>query len=240
MPSWKVVQCSTPGRTSFIGNLNPLSEAAYAIEAPAPVPLAPGTLSPDVEQALALYAAGFFPMDDPEADTGPLPFYAAEERTLFELDERSRAALRRRLRRSLRDDAGWALRLDERFETVLTACARPRSPDDGVWITPRLAALYRRLHAACHAHSFELYDGERLGAGLVAVLLGRAAMLESMTHWVPHAGNMLLTRTLDHLAERGYHFADVQLPTPHTMRLGARMVARAEYERRLRAALRVR
>jgi leucyl/phenylalanyl-tRNA---protein transferase len=177
-------------------------------------------------------------MDDPEADAGPLPFYAAQERTLFELDERSRAALRRRVRRSLSADAAWALRIDERFDIVLAACARPRSPDDGVWITPRLAALYRGLHAAGHAHSFELHDGGRLGAGLVAVLLGRAAMLESMTHWAPHAGNVLLVRTLDHLAERGYHFADVQLPTPHTMRLGARMVAREEYERRLRYAVR--
>jgi leucyl/phenylalanyl-tRNA--protein transferase len=215
----------------------PSSVAAYATEAPSPVLARPAILSSDVDQALALYAAGFFPMDDPEADPGPLPFYAAQERTLFELDERSRAALRRRVRRSLRDDARWTLYVDERFDTVLAGCARPRSPDDGVWLTPRLAALYRRLHAAGHAHSFELHDGERLAAGLVAVLLGHAAMLESMTHWAPHAGNVLLARTLDHLAQRGYHFADVQLPTPHTMRLGARMVAREEYERRLRVAL---
>jgi Leu/Phe-tRNA-protein transferase len=49
---------------------------------------------------------------------------------------------------------------------------------------------------------------------------------------------VLVARTLDHLADRGYHFADVQLPTEHTMRLGARLIARAEYERRLHAALR--
>jgi Leu/Phe-tRNA-protein transferase len=49
--------------------------------------------------------------------------------------------------------------------------------------------------------------------------------------------NVLVARTLDHLAARGYHFADVQLPTQHTLRLGARLVPRAQYERRLRAAL---
>lgn len=176
-------------------------------------------------------------MDDLREQRDPLPFYAAEERTLFELDARSRAAVRRRVRRSLRDEHVWALTVDGDFERVLEACARPRDPADGVWITPRLAGLYRRLHAAGHAHSFEVHDGDRLGAGLLAVLIGRAAMLESMTHWTPHAGNVLLARTLDHLAERGFHFADVQLPTPHTMRLGARMLARGEYERRLRAAL---
>jgi Leu/Phe-tRNA-protein transferase len=62
-------------------------------------------------------------------------------------------------------------------------------------------------------------------------------MLESMAHWVSHAGNVLVARTLDHLADRGYRFADVQLPTQHTMRLGARLISREQYERRLRDAL---
>jgi leucyl/phenylalanyl-tRNA--protein transferase len=176
-------------------------------------------------------------MDDPEEAFGPLPFYAAEERALFELDERNRARLRRRVRRSLRAGAGWSLRADTAFDTVLDACARPRTPADGVWITPRLAGLYRELHVAGHAHSFEIHAGGRLGAGMIAVLIGRAAMLESMAHWVSHAGNVLVARTLDHLAERGYDFADVQMPTQHTMRLGARLVPREEYERRLREAL---
>ena len=176
-------------------------------------------------------------MDDPGEAFGPLPFFAAEDRALFELDERSRARLRRRVHRSLRAGAAWRLRVDTAFDTVLDACARPRDPDDGIWITPRLAALYRALHAAGHAHSFEIHTGDRLGAGMLAVVIGRAAMLESMNHWVSHAGNVLVVRTLDHLAERGFHFADVQLPTDHTMRLGARLVSRAEYERRLRDAL---
>ena len=72
---------------------------------------------------------------------------------------------------------------------------------------------------------------------MLAVLMGRAAMLESMNHWVPHAGNVLVVRTLDHLAAAGYHFADLQMPTEHTLRLGARLIGRADYEQRLRAAL---
>ena len=177
-------------------------------------------------------------MDDLDAGSGPLPFYAAEERAVFELDERTRARVRRRVRRSLRAGERWTLRIDTGFETVVAAGARPRDAGDGVWITPRLAALYRELHAAGHAHSFEIHTGTRLGAGMVAVLIGRAAMLESMAHWVSHAGNVLVARTLDHLAADGYHFADVQLPTAHTMRLGARLISRADYERRLDAALR--
>ena len=219
------------GRTSSSGEPPRLSSGA-------PAPSTVRVLSTsDVDQALALYAAGFFPMDDPDEAFGPLPFYAAEDRALFELDEASRARLHRRVHRSLRAGAGWRLRMDTAFDTVLDACARPREPKDGIWITPRLAALYRALHATGHAHSFEVYAGDELGAGMLAVIMGRAAMLESMNHWIPHAGNVLVARTLDHLAERGFHFADVQLPTDHTTRLGARLVSREAYERRLRDAL---
>jgi leucyl/phenylalanyl-tRNA--protein transferase len=198
---------------------------------------APLNVGPSVEQAIALYAAGYFPMDDSDQAGEPLPFYAAEQRAVLELDDRSRAALRRRLRRSLRAGEGWRLARDERFEEVIAACARPREPGDGVWITPRLQALYRRLHEVGLAHSFEIHAGGELAAGLIGVLLGRAAMLESMFHAVPHAGNVLLCRTLDDLAAHGFALCDIQLPTDHTTRLGARLIAREEYEERLRAAL---
>jgi leucyl/phenylalanyl-tRNA---protein transferase len=193
--------------------------------------------APGVEEAVALYAAGWFPMDGPEHAAAPLPFFAAHERAVLDLDPAARAALRRRVRRSLRRASGWRLQRDDAFETVLAACARPRGADDGVWITPRLQELYRRLHGAGIAHSLELWDDEAPVAGILAVLLGRAAMLESMAHWRPHAGNALLARALDALAADGFELCDVQLPTEHTMRLGARLVPRATYEARLRAAL---
>ncbi|HEX7297921.1 MAG TPA: hypothetical protein VF257_02870 [Solirubrobacteraceae bacterium] len=200
---------------------------------------APLNAGPSVEQAVALYAAGYFPMDDPADARGPLPFYAAEQRAVFELDDGSRAAMRRRLRRSLRagETAGWRLARDTRFEEVIGRCARPRAPADGVWMTPRLQHLYRRLHEAGLAHSYEIYAGPTLAGGLVAVILGRAAMLESMFHRVPHAGNVLLARTLDELAESGFALCDIQLPTEHTTRVGARLIPRAQYEARLRRAL---
>ena len=190
-----------------------------------------------MEEAVARYAAGFFPMDDDPA-APEVPWYAADPRAVLELDAAARAALRRRLRRSLaRAQPGWELRRDGAFEAMVAACARPRAPGDGVWITPRLRRQYTRLHAADVAHTFELWVDGAPVAGIVAVLLGRAALLESMVHTVPHAGNVLLARTLDHLAEEGFTLCDIQLPTPHTVRLGAHPVSRAAFDVRLRGAL---
>lgn len=196
----------------------------------------------DVSTILGLYAQGLFPMDDPGTDGEPppreLPWWVADPRTVFPLDDDARAAVRRRVRRSLdaRDD--WQLRISTAFDEVVTRCAQPRSPEDGVWLTPRMHRLYRVLHAAGHAHTFEIHTpGDGLAAGLIAVSLGRAAMLESMWHRVPHAGNVLVSRTLDALAANGVELCDIQTATPHTLRLGAVQIPRAEYERRLHDAL---
>ncbi|QEC47462.1 leucyl/phenylalanyl-tRNA--protein transferase [Baekduia soli] len=189
----------------------------------------------DVATILGLYAQGLFPMDEPGAPD--LPWWAADPRTVFGLDAPARAGVRRRVRRSLAAREGWELRVDGAFDEVVTACARPRGPHDGVWLTPRMHELYRALHAAGHAHTFEVWLDDGLAAGLVGVTIGRAAMLESMFHRVPHAGNVLVSLTLDALAASGYELCDIQTATDHTLFLGAVQIPREEYERRLCAAL---
>ena len=190
----------------------------------------------DVRAAIELYAQGWFPMDHPLEPV--LPWYAPEERAVFALDPASRAAVRRRVRRSLARTRELELRMDGAFAAVLEACAAPRGPEDGQWMTPRLRSLYRALHAEGWAHSWELWRGEELAAGILGVSVGRAAMLESMFHRVPDSGNALLSRTLDLLGEAGVELCDIQLPTEHTLRLGASLIPRAEYEDRLGGALR--
>ncbi len=63
-------------------------------------------------------------------------------------------------------------------------------------------------------------------------------MLESMRRTRPSAGNALLVRTLDHLAREGVELCDIQLPTPHTERLGCVLIGQDEFEQRLQRALR--
>lgn len=190
----------------------------------------------EVEEALHRYAAGAFPMDDAGADE--IPWYTAPERAIFELDQPSRDAVRRKVRRDVQRCERFELAVDRDYEAVLRLCAEP-PPGDGVWITPRLAALYRQIHAAGYAHSFELWtpDGE-LAAGILGVVLGGAAMLESMRRRLPSAGNALLVRTLDHLHDRGIDLCDIQLPTDHTLRLGCVLIDQHDYEHRLASALR--
>lgn len=185
---------------------------------------------------MTAYAEGLFPMDDPEAQDEPLPFYVADPRAIFEIDPGSLGAMRRKIRRSLARDPGWEPAVDRDFPSVLAACAAPR-PGQGVWLTPRLVELYEQMHAAGHAHSWELWEGPEPVFGMVGVRLGRAVMLESMFHRRPHAGNVGLVTTLERMAADGVELCDIQLPTPHTQRLGALEISAADYRERLRRAL---
>ena len=188
-------------------------------------------------EALSLYAQGWFPMDDLDRADEPLPFYAAPRAGDPPARRGSRAALRRRMRRALRSRAtatwratGTSRRCSRRRRA---ARGRRRAVDHA-----GLARLYRRLHAAGAAHSYELVRGGDLAAGVLAVRLGRAAMLESMCHFVPDAGNALLPQLLDALVEdEGVELCDIQLPTDHTLRIGAALIDRDDYEARLLNAI---
>jgi leucyl/phenylalanyl-tRNA---protein transferase len=181
----------------------------------------------ELQEIVGRYARGLFPMED--------GWYAAQPRAVFPLDPGSIAFVRRKLGRSLRHD--FVFRVDAAFSEVIERCGRPRSASDGVWLKPWIAEQYAALHTAGLAHTFEVWDGQRLAAGMIGVTLRRAAFLESMFHSVPHAGNVLLVRTLEHLAAAGFELVDIQTPTDHTLRLGAVRLPRAEFERRLREAL---
>jgi leucyl/phenylalanyl-tRNA--protein transferase len=189
-----------------------------------------------LDEIVSGYARGWFPMDD--GFSREVPWYAPDPRAVFDLDPHSLERTRRVVRRSLRACGDWPLLVDGRFEEVVERCGRPRAPDDGVWLTPRMARLYGDLHAAGLAHSFEVWVDGRLAAGMVAVTIGAAAMLESMFHTVPHAGNVLVVKTLESLAAGGCRLCDIQLISEHTRRLGAREIPRRVYEERLRVALR--
>jgi leucyl/phenylalanyl-tRNA--protein transferase len=189
-----------------------------------------------VDAIVAGYARGWFPMDEP--GSRDLPWYAPDVRAVFELDAASLARTAHVVRRSVRRGAAWPLLVDHAFAEVVARCGRPRHPDDGVWLTPRMRDLYADLHATGLAHSLEIWVEDRLAAGLIAVTIGRAAMLESMFHVVPDAGNVLVARTLQALAAGGCELCDIQIISEHTARLGAVEIPRAHYERRLRAALR--
>lgn len=186
--------------------------------------LEPGTL-------LSAYRGGLFPMPlgGPGSPT-VLGWWSPERRGVLPLDglrvTRSLAASCRR----------FDTRIDTAFESVIEACADARR-DQG-WITADIKAAYTELHRLGWAHSVEAWtpDG-RLAGGLYGVAIGGLFAGESMFHHRTDASKVALVALVDALRAGGAGLLDVQWCTPHLASLGAVEIDRAEYRRRLVAAL---
>jgi leucyl/phenylalanyl-tRNA---protein transferase len=167
------------------------------------------------------YRRGIFPWPH----TGmPLPWFSPDPRAVIPLD---RLHVSRSLRARLRS-SGWVTTVDTAFRDVVDACAT-RPPDTGTWITPELARAYLRLHHLGWAHSFEVWDRDRLVGGMYGVQVGAAFTGESMFHRRTDASKVALVDAVDRLAEAGGWMLDVQLSTPHLERTGAVEVPRAAF-----------
>ncbi|MCK6465138.1 MAG: leucyl/phenylalanyl-tRNA--protein transferase [Phycisphaerae bacterium] len=141
----------------------------------------------------------------------------------------------RSLRATIRKGV-YECRADTAFREVIEACAdRP----GGTWISQEIRSAYLELHRLGFAHSVESWCEGTLAGGLYGVALGGAFFGESMFHRRTDASKVALVNLADRLVAGGYVLLDAQFQTDHLRSLGAIEIPRREYERRLRAALKV-
>ncbi len=186
------------------------------------------------ELLLNAYSVGIFPMaesrDDPE-----LYWIDPERRGILPLD---RFHVSRSLRKRVRNGP-FEIRVDSEFAATVAACAEPTPERPDSWINDEIRRLYQALHEQGFAHSVETWlDGQIVG-GLYGVALGGAFFGESMFSRVTDASKVALVQLVARLKEGGFTLLDTQFVTAHLARFGATEIPRAEYRRRLGAALRV-
>jgi leucyl/phenylalanyl-tRNA--protein transferase len=205
----------------------PSPEAAGASEiAGVGADLEPGTL-------LAAYRRGLFPMRLQAG--GPIGWWSPEPRGVLPLDGMH---VSRSLRRACRR---FRVTVDTAFADVVRGCADPTRPHG--WIDDEFARAYARLHELGWAHSIEVWDtgthDPALAGGLYGVAIGGLFAAESKFHRVRDASKVALVALVELLRDGGGSLLDVQWTTEHLASLGAVDVSRAEYTRRLDAALRL-
>jgi leucyl/phenylalanyl-tRNA--protein transferase len=178
--------------------------------------LAPATL-------VDAYRRGVFPWPHDSIDA--VPWFCPPLRGVLPLDRlRVSRSLARTLRRS-----GFETTVDEAFEAVVEGCREPRAGEPGTWISDDLATAYARLHRLGHAHSVEVWGGERLVGGIYGVLLGGVFCGESMFHRATDASKVALVDLVERLDEAGAGLLEVQHETPHLRSLGAIEIVREVY-----------
>ena len=192
---------------------------------------------------LRAYRDGVFPWF---SDDDPVLWWSPDPRAVIELDG---LHVSRSLARTIRSGR-FRVTFDTAFAAVVRGCAITRPGE--TWVTPTMVDAYTALHARGHAHSAEVWlrdgvddppesvvDGDwTLAGGVYGVAVGTAFAGESMFHYATDASKVALAALVDRLRDRGFTLFDVQMRTEHTTRMGAVDIPRAEYLRRLAAAVR--
>jgi leucyl/phenylalanyl-tRNA--protein transferase len=181
----------------------------------------------DSEFLLTAYCNGYFPMAD--SKTGEINWYSPDPRTIFELDE---FHIPRSLKLILKKKE-FGIRINERFEEVMCACAEREE----TWISETIIKSYVQLYQLGFAHSVETYKEGKLVGGLYGVAIHGAFFGESMFSKAKNASKIALVYLVEHLKKHEYILLDTQFITPHLQRFGAREIPRDEYLRRLEEAL---
>jgi leucyl/phenylalanyl-tRNA--protein transferase len=185
-----------------------------------------------VEDLIACYARGVFPMAD-----------ARHDRRVFLVDPARRGVIpldgfhiSRRLARTIRSDR-FEIHIDTAFERVVEACAAPRAGRMETWINEPIQRLCSELFARGVAHSVEAWRDGGLVGGLYGVALGGAFFGESMFSLERDASKVALAHLVARLKAGGFSLLDAQFMTEHLATFGAQEITRADYMRRLSEAV---
>ena len=193
---------------------------AQALAEPNGLLAAGGSLSPP--WLLAAYRRGIFPWF---SEGEPILWWTPDPRLVLVPDE---VHVSHSLRKTLRRQR-FEVRTDTAFGAVLRACAAPRAPGLGTWITPAMQAAYLRMHELGHAHSVECWRDGQLVGGLYGIALGRVFFGESMFSIETDASKVALAHLARFLSARAYVMIDCQMKTAHLMSMGAQTVSRQQF-----------
>ncbi|MBY8334459.1 leucyl/phenylalanyl-tRNA--protein transferase [Qipengyuania pacifica] len=184
-----------------------------------------------IELLLRAYRGGVFPMADHRSDP-EVYWVEPRERAIIPLDG---FRLSKSLKKVLRQDR-FHVTCDSRFADVIAECAAPREEHAESWISHRIEASYRALHAAGHAHSIECWQNGELVGGLYGVSFERVFCGESMFSRTTDASKVALAWLVAAMRQAGFALLDCQFMTDHLATMGAVAVPQSRYMDMLIAA----
>jgi leucyl/phenylalanyl-tRNA---protein transferase len=183
------------------------------------------------ESVLIGYHNGVFPMADSE--DGEIYWYSPSPRAIIPIET---YACAKSLRPVLNKNT-FEIKINADFEEVIRGCSKPRTAEDGVWISDQIAETYIELHKMGFAHSVEAYFEGKLAGGLYGVALGSVFFGESMFYTVPNASKVAFHYLIERLKTRKYKLLDTQFINDNVARFGAIEISKSLFIKKLNKAI---
>ena len=178
-----------------------------------------GDLSP--ERLLAAYQNGIFPWFE---DDNTILWWSPDPRfVLFP----SKLKVSKSMKQVLRN-CDFEVTVNKDFNAVITECAKAKRPgQDSTWITNGMVEAYNTLHQLGFAKSVEVWQDQKLVAGLYGVDLNNGVFCgESMFTKVSNASK---AGFITFIQNSNYKLIDCQVYTNHLESLGAEDIPRDEF-----------
>lgn len=183
---------------------------------------------------LAAYAAGLFPMAD-SAEAEEFFWYDPPLRGQLSISNlHVPARLKKTVLGSLYDVC-----IDTAFEKVIDGCAAATDDRPKTWINKGIRDLFMDLHHAGFAHSVECWKDGNLAGGLYGLAIGGFFSGESMFSKERGASKVALVHLCARLSRGGFTLLDTQFMNDHLKQFGAYEISRESYLRELKSAVRV-
>lgn len=176
-----------------------------------------------VQRLLLAYKSGIFPWFSRKE---PILWWSPDPRLVIFPDK---IHISRSLNRVLKKNV-FVTTINQSFEEVIHACAKPRGFDNGgTWLVDEMIEAYTELHYKGYAHSIETWKDNHLVGGLYGLCLGGVFFGESMFSRIDNASKVALVSLATHLKKFGGDLIDCQITTNHLLRMGAVEISRAQF-----------
>ncbi|MDP6727369.1 MAG: leucyl/phenylalanyl-tRNA--protein transferase [Gammaproteobacteria bacterium] len=169
------------------------------------------------KRLLKAYSQGIFPW---YSDEEPILWYSPDPRMVITPEVFHLSKSLNKIIHSKR----FSVRVNTAFVDVINHCQTINRPgQSGTWIGDDMLRAYCELHDSGYAHSYEVYEKDKLVGGLYGVALGQVFFGESMFSLVSNASKVALAYLLQ---KSHYRLIDCQVENPHLESLGAFKLAR--------------
>ena len=202
----------------------PFPDLSLALKEPNGLIAIGGELS--IERLLDAYSKGIFPW---YSEGEPILWYSPDPRMVITPDTFHLSKSLRKIINSSR----FEVRIDTVFDDVISHCRSVIRPGQaGTWIDDAMVQAYCELNKSGYAHSYEVYEKDKLVGGLYGVALGSVFFGESMFSIVSNASKVAFSYLVQNSQ---YRLIDCQVENKHLQSLGAFNLPRDLFIQQLRA-----
>jgi len=124
--------------------------------------------------------------------------------------------------------------INKAFGEVIHNCKEIKRPGQkGTWITGEVEEAYLKMHKLGYAISAEAWINGELVGGVYGIKLGKVFYGESMFSKISNASKYGFIKLVENLKQEQVQLIDCQFYTEHLESLGARMITRKDFSKKL-------